>query len=266
MSQVKEEVVAVTEPTFQFKASMVTMMILELRQLDHQRFERELQQKVAAAPKLLQDTPIILSMEKLAAESGLSSADFSMLIEICRSQSLVPVAVKGASEAQTQLALSLGLATMPGFRKIHQRPEMDAAAQHGGEPDVAEQERADQEAENELADTAPGSFQSSKIIRQPVRSGQQVYAKDSDLIVLAPVSDGAEVLADGNIHIYAPLRGRAIAGIKSKGNGNIFCQSLEASLVSIGGVYMLDEDMRELYWQRSVRIYLKDENLHIEKL
>lgn len=105
-----------------------------------------------------------------------------------------------------------------------------------------------------------------KVITTPVRSGQQVYARGGDLIILAPVSHGAEILADGNIHVYGPLRGRALAGVMNNIKANIFCQSLEAELVSIAGTYQINESLTDKYWKQSVHISLNKNNLKIEKM
>lgn len=107
----------------------------------------------------------------------------------------------------------------------------------------------------------------ARLITDPVRSGQQVYAENSDLIVLAPVSSGAELIADGCIHIYGALRGRAIAGAKGNPQARIFCKKLEADLVAIAGVYMVAEQMPNKLQGKSVQVYLGDDgNIVIEAL
>ena len=114
--------------------------------------------------------------------------------------------------------------------------------------------------------TQDASESRAKIIYQPVRSGQQIYAKGGDLIIIGSVSAGAECLADGNIHIYGALRGRALAGILGNEQAHIFCSSLEAELVSIAGHYMVSENLKEDYWQRSSDVFIKDNSLTIGSL
>ena len=107
------------------------------------------------------------------------------------------------------------------------------------------------------------------MITQPVRSGQQIYAKNSDLIVIASVSPGAELLADGNIHIYGRLKGRALAGVTGNQHAHIFCQNLEAELVAIAGHYWLSEDLQDLQQtlnNGSVHISLEQERLQMKQL
>ena len=105
------------------------------------------------------------------------------------------------------------------------------------------------------------------IIDRPVRTGQQVYAKGGVLIVLALVSHGAEVIVDGNIHLYAPLRGRALAGARGDTNARIFTTCMEAELVSIAGIYRsLDENLPTSIAGKPSQIYLDQEKLVIEAL
>jgi septum site-determining protein MinC len=107
----------------------------------------------------------------------------------------------------------------------------------------------------------------AKMLTDPVRSGQQVYAENSDLIVLGPVSAGAELIADGCIHIYGTLRGRAIAGAKGNPNVRIFCRRFEGDLIAIAGVYMVADQIPSQYQGKSVQIRLSDDNnLAIELL
>ena len=104
------------------------------------------------------------------------------------------------------------------------------------------------------------------LVTTPVRSGQQLYAPGGDLIVLAPVSAGAEILADGNIHVYAPLRGRALAGVKGDTEARVFCQSLEAELISIAGSYKVNEDLRGELWKKPIKAHLSNDQLIIDPL
>ena len=107
----------------------------------------------------------------------------------------------------------------------------------------------------------------SKIITSPVRGGQQVYAQGGDLIVLALVSAGAELLADGNIHVYAAMRGRALAGVKGNSGARIFCQQMGAELLSIAGQYKVAEDLRrDPLWGEAVHVSLSGDVLNIKRL
>jgi septum site-determining protein MinC len=115
---------------------------------------------------------------------------------------------------------------------------------------------------------APGGPQVSPftLITRPVRSGQRIYAAGGDLSVVAAVSAGAELMADGNIHVYGPLRGRALAGMKGDTEARIFCQDLQAELVSVAGHYRVSENIPRELKGAPVQIFLDQKVLHIEKL
>jgi len=118
--------------------------------------------------------------------------------------------------------------------------------------------------EQPIAQTPNVETTKAKLITVPVRSGQQVVAKGSDLIVSSSVSRGAELLADGNIHVYGALRGRALAGISGYLEARIYCQSLEAELLSIAGYYRLSDAFDPV--NKPCQIYLVDEHIVIEPL
>jgi septum site-determining protein MinC len=105
----------------------------------------------------------------------------------------------------------------------------------------------------------------SRLITQPVRSGTQIYARGADLVVTASVSPGAEIMADGNIHVYAALRGRALAGAGGDAEARIFCSRLEAELVSIAGHYLVSDQIPPEHRGLPVQIALVDDRLTIER-
>jgi septum site-determining protein MinC len=104
------------------------------------------------------------------------------------------------------------------------------------------------------------------VVSQPVRSGQIVYAQHGDLIVLAPVNPGAQLLADGNIHVYAPLRGRAVAGVRGAAGAQIFCLRLEAELVGIDAAYLTSEDLPAALGGHAARVWLEGGRCHLAPL
>lgn len=110
------------------------------------------------------------------------------------------------------------------------------------------------------------THQAAKVIRHPVRSGQQVYANNCDLVVMNHVSAGAELIADGSIHVYGTLRGRAIAGASGNQDAQIYCDQMDAELVSIAGNYWLNDAISEHHHNQAVMVYFKDNQLHIEQL
>jgi len=120
------------------------------------------------------------------------------------------------------------------------------------------------------AGAAPGPtaprWSPALVVREPVRSGQVVYAEGRDLVVLAPVSSGAELIADGHVHVYAPLRGRAVAGARGAADAFIFCQRLEAELVGIDDAHLTAEDLAAAWRGRAVQIQLVDGALRVTPL
>ena len=104
------------------------------------------------------------------------------------------------------------------------------------------------------------------LITEPVRSGQQIFAEDGDLIVLASVSSGAELIARGNIHIYGRMRGRALAGVNGDKRARIFCQALDAELIAIAGLYKISDEFPPEARKQRVQVLLKNEELCIEPL
>lgn len=239
------------EPVFHLKGGMLTMTLIELVRQEPERFARQLAEKVEQAPNFFQDTPVVISLDKLGGQ--LDAATLAHLLRICRESGLQPVALRGAEHFRP-LAQESGLVLMPPGRGREKAVEIEP------EPRPAAAKR-EPEAQQPAAESLPG-----RIITQPVRSGQQVYARGGDLVVLAPVSAGSELLADGNIHVYGPLRGRALAGVRGNTEARIFCQSLEAELVSIAGHYKVAEDLRRQQWKTAVQIGLDGDTLKIVPL
>ncbi|MBD9675459.1 septum site-determining protein MinC [Pseudomonas sp. PDM18] len=153
----------------------------------------------------------------------------------------------------------------PAEQPAEAKPEkpIEAAA----EATVEAQEAAAQAAVEKPAEPPAPVVRPTKLVTTPVRGGVQIYAAGGDLIVLAPVSPGAELLADGNIHVYGPMRGRALAGVKGDTSARIFCQQLAAELVSIAGNYKVAEDLRRSpQWGQAVHVSLSGDVLNITRL
>ncbi|UAW97467.1 septum site-determining protein MinC [Halopseudomonas nanhaiensis] len=238
------------EPVFHLKGGMLTMTLIELVRQEPERFARQLAEKVEQAPNFFQDTPVVISLDKLGGQ--LDGPTLAHLLRICRESGLQPVALRGAEHFRP-LAQESGLVLMPPGRGREKAVEI--------EPEPRPAARREAEPQQSATESLPG-----RIITQPVRSGQQVYARGGDLVVLAPVSAGSELLADGNIHVYGPLRGRALAGVRGNTEARIFCQSLEAELVSIAGHYKVAEDLRRQQWKTAVQIGLDGDTLKIVPL
>ncbi|WP_339051123.1 septum site-determining protein MinC [Rickettsiella endosymbiont of Xylota segnis] len=230
-----------SQEAFKLKASLFTLTTFHLLNADAQLVHQQLKPLVEQTPRFFQQLPIILDLFSLPAASG--PIDFPAIISCLRGYGLIPVGIRGGSAEQQTFAIQSGLAILANIKT--------EASETLSKPN------------------APTPAINSKLITQPVRSGQQIYAKNSDLIVIASVSPGAELLADGNIHIYGRLKGRALAGVSGNQHAHIFCQNLEAELVAIAGHYWLSEDLQDLQQtlnKGSVQIFLYQERLQIKQL
>lgn len=244
---------------FNLKGGMLTMTVIELIRQEPERFALQLADKVRQAPNFFKDTPVVFSLDKLS--DTLDATTLAELLQICRDSGMQPMALRG-NESFRPLAQQSGLVLMlPGRVRDKSGDGERRATPPPKKPEAARREATAAAGPAQTAESLP-----SKVITQPVRSGQQVYARGGDLVVLASVSPGSELLADGNIHVYGPLRGRALAGVRGNTEARIFCQSLEAELVSIAGQYKVAEDLRRHLWKESTQISLEGDSLKIAPL
>ena len=240
------------DPVFQLKGSMLAITVMELAHNDLERLDRQLADKVAQAPNFFQNTPLVMALDKLPEGEG--ELDLPALMEICRRHGLRTLAIRASREQDVAAANALDLPVLPpsGARERPIDPVEPGA--------VKNEEKAPEKPPEPVV-------RPTKLVTTPVRGGQQVYAPGGDLVVLAPVSPGAELLADGNIHVYGPMRGRALAGIKGNTQARIFCQQLAAELVSVAGQYKVAEDLRrDPSWGHSVQVSLSGDVLNITRL
>jgi septum site-determining protein MinC len=231
-------------PSFLLKGSSFTLTTLQLLTLDYDTLHSQLGYKVGQAPKFFNHTPVVLDIQKVASIPV--EIDFVKLLNIIRQYGLIPVGLRGGNPDQQSRALALGLAVLP------ERLQKESGTDR-------EQPAVPQPMGNELSSN-------TKLITQPVRSGQQIYARGGDLIIMASVGAGAEIIADGHIHVYGTLRGRALAGVNGFNEARIFCNCLEAELVSVAGQYCVNDDLRNSHWGKAVSITLEGDHLQIQPL
>ncbi|MBI5448432.1 MAG: septum site-determining protein MinC [Gammaproteobacteria bacterium] len=240
MDTVSENLIEKTS-AFQLKGSLFALTSLQLLTTNLDLLRVQLQAQIQRSSSFFKNSPIIIELQKVSTVT--SPLDFQALIRLLKEFDLIPVGVRGGNELQMVHALSAGLAQLANKKS----PAKEAISAAG----------------RKLLDTTT----KSKLITQPVRSGQQIYAKGSDLIVLAAVSAGAELLAEGNIHVYGPLRGRALAGVGGDETARIFCRSLAAELVSIAGHYWVSDDLKvPLDRGEWVQVYLEEKRLRLGSL
>ena len=210
--------------TFEIKSANLPLVALLLKSGDVAAVAREMAQRFGDIPDFFDQDALVIDLSPLqsAAHSAVPALDFPALMALLGSYRLVPVAVKGGNPAQMAAAQQAGLLPAPDAHLTTPRPAPASA-----EPLAQQQVHA-----------APlGAL----VVDKPLRAGQQVYARGRDLVVLAIVNAGAEVIADGHIHVYAPLRGKAMAGARGNTDARIFALALEAELLSIAGIYRTSE-------------------------
>lgn len=262
------------KPCFELKGSLFTLTVLQLFDDDMSILEARLKERVAMAPGFFNHTPVVIDLYELAEEKQVF--DFAALKELLLSLSIIPVGVKGAAESIHMRLKAAGLAILAEAKK----PKKDTTAVQ--QPETAPEQN--QEPKEEIKSKHAGAVETgtespdietvepvvtkikatTMLIKQTIRSGRQVYAPDGDLIIIGSVSAGAEILADGNIHVYGTLRGRALAGVQGNQSASIFCHSLQAELISIAGIYLLSEDVPENKIGKITQTSLEQERLQIE--
>ncbi len=230
------------ERPFELRAGMQLMPSLLLRDPDPERIRRALAEVAAQAPAMFCGGALVaLDLEPLRASDGVP--DFGALAEAMREAGMIPAGVRNAGPGQQEAARAAGWALLPDRREAGERKE--PAPPPTPTPEAVH---------------AP-----ARVVSQPVRSGQQVYAA-ADLVLLAQVSAGAEVLADGCIHVYGPLRGRALAGVQGDATARIFCRALHAELISVAGRYRTLDDLEPELRGKPAQIRLEGEQLIIEPM
>ncbi|MED5387511.1 MAG: septum site-determining protein MinC [Pseudomonadota bacterium] len=230
----------------EFKGRMLMMTVLHLKNLDANLLHQEVSQRLDDAAQWLQEAPVVIDVSQ---DLDVDPVALMAAVDTLRGLgvNMVALARNTGIDNDTATMLGLGTLSLSGGRDVPRRSEPA--------PSAAE------------SDNVPTATQrvDTLVVDQPVRSGQQVYSR-GDLIVLAPVSTGAELMAEGNIHVYSKLRGRALAGVRGDGSARIFCQQLNAELVSIAGHYRVAEDLPEEHRDQAVYMSLDGEAMQFTAL
>ena len=231
----------------ELKGTTFTISVLHLSDGNPDRIRQLLEAKVAQAPQFFNCAPLVLNVERLS-----DIPDFEQLRELVESEDFVLVGITGArDEAMKTAAKAAGLAVMVSGKSRKAEPVAPAPA-----PEPVE-----------VAQVAPvQALEPTKVHVGPVRSGQQIYAAGTSLVVLGSVSPGAEVIADDSIHIYGALRGLAIAGSKGNPLARIYAQQWQAELPSIAGTFQLSDALPAGLIQEPVHIRLDNEQLRIDRI
>jgi septum site-determining protein MinC len=239
--------------TFRLRSGNFNLLVLRLLDPRPEAVLPALGDQFRKAPGFLRFAPIVLGLEDLVAAP--EEVDFRGLIEGLHALEIVPVGVIGGNPAMKQAATAAGL---PSLRAV------------GGRDDEAPPQQAPVVAV-EAAAAGPGSDfkgtgRAAMLVTDPVRAGQRIYAEGADMVITATVNAGAEVLADGNIHVYGALRGRAIAGAQGDTEARVFALNFDPELIAIAGYYAVRDGLGHAPIGKPVQTRLEGEEMRFEKL
>ena len=241
-----------TPASFEIKSANLPLVALLLKSTDIQTLASDLKARFGDISDFFDNDPLVIDLTQMNAAArrngvDVGAIDFPALLTLLRQYSVVPIAIKGGSPAQMAAGLAAGLLAAPDARVVASspptpEPERQAAPPTRAAATVKAPPDAAPVAALAQAQPMPEAPLGALVINKPLRSGQQIYARGRDLVVLAMVNAGAEIIADGHIHVYAPLRGKAMAGARGNTDARIFALSLEAELISIAGIYRTSEN------------------------
>lgn len=255
---------------YELEGMVSTVTVLRLLSVDLSAVQKALRNKIEQMPGFFQDAPVAIDLSVLEGTDEDSEEDapnprrevpLAQLASMLRDLKLVPVGVRNLRESRRVEARACGLGILRGSGRKTQAPKPASAATPRSAQTTAattDDRRSGDERRNEPPVIVPPPVPPSTLtLRTPLRSGQVVYAEQCDAVVLAPVNAGAELIADGNIHVYGALRGRALAGAHGNEEARIFCKSLEAELVAIAGCYLRSDEIPEKRRGKPAQIYLE---------
>ncbi len=239
---------------FELKGTMASFTVLRLKSTDLELVEEQLRLKTAQLPSLFLDAPVLIDVAPLGDEAAaLPLADVARLVRACN---MIPVAVAHVPDQLRAAAVDAGLGVWRGPISARIRAGAEPTARTTP-PDLAH---------GPPAPSLPAGHGGPVVVTTPVRGGQVVYAQNNDLVILAPVNPGAQVIADGHLHVYAPMRGRGVAGAQGLPGARIFCQKLEAELLAISGAYVMADEIPAAMRGRAVQVYLEGGECRLQLL
>ena len=248
------------------KSSSFTLLVVNIDSEELSLFSDELQKKRMTAPDFFSDAPIVVKIE----DDSLN-IDFSQLKQIVSEQGFILLGVSGnLSVSQKEQVKAQKIAILRSSKRHARKTEVQVEQEPLNTEVQAEQAVSNPEVQIEQAVPNPeaeiNTGVKTKIYTGRVRSGQQIYAKEGDLVINGDVGAGAEVIADGSIHIYGALRGKALAGAMGGKDAAIFCQLFSPELVSIAGIYKLSDDLSADFAGKSCIVSLQDEQIVLANL
>lgn len=273
-----------TDGAFELEGMVSALTVLRVTTPDLNHLQTALEAKLPDADELLQAALLVVDLTAIdghpdaVADKGrggevppLCPIALESIVTSLRGLGLSPVAVRNLRAERAEEARRLGLAQVRGssVRKRRAKPRTPETATAGPTPAEATATTAAPEetpTDREAPPVDPALQSPTLMLQQPVRGGQVIYAKGADALALGAVNPGGELIADGNIHVYGTLRGRALAGAHGDTNARIFCTRLEAELVSVAGVYLQAEDIPESHRGRPAHIHLDGDKLVVTDL
>jgi septum site-determining protein MinC len=245
--------------TFRLRSGNFNLLVLRLLDPRPEAILPALGDQFRKAPGFLRFAPIVLGLADLAAAP--EEVDFRALVEGLRALEIVPIGTTGGTPGLRHAAQVAGLPPLRALGgKDDEAPTQPAAAAPVAEAPAAQAPPA------APAPDFKGSGRAAMLVTEPVRAGQRLYAEGADMVVTATVNAGAEVLADGNIHIYGALRGRAIAGAQGDTAARVFALNFDPELIAIAGYYAVRDGLGTAPIGRAVQTRLDGEEMRFEKL
>src|SRR5262245_56984204 len=252
---------------FDLKGTMAPLTVLRLRSSDIQMVDRQLRVKISQLPHMFLHAPVLIDLGALEEASPLTVIQVVAILKSCK---LVPVAATNVPEAMRATIANEGLGILQAPLSVGRERDIDAETIPDPDKTPLPEKPKPPAAKVFVGRAVPPApapapapivqppYAGPVVVRQPVRGGQVIYAQNNDLVVLAPVNAGAQVIADGHVHIYAKLRGRAVAGAKGLAGARIFCQRLEAELVAVSDAYMSADEIPPALRGKPAQIWLEE--------
>ncbi len=273
---------------FQVRGRFFTAIVLQMARAPDAAFFDAIETMMAQTPHFYANAPFVLDLDR--AEDIAASFNFIGLVQELRKRKVTLIGVQNGTIEQNKAALHAGLLSLPSGsdaptekakRNGAARAEPAAPAEKASAAEASEAKAGDEKAGDEKAGdekewpiavraVVPRPIAeppaAALLVTEPVRSGQMIFAERGDLVVVASVSPGAELIARGNIHVYGALRGRALAGVHGDSAARIFCQGMEAELIAIAGLYKISDAIDPALRQRRVQAFLEGGAMRVEPL
>jgi septum site-determining protein MinC len=242
-----------------FRLRGANFNLLVLRLMDHrpEAVVPAIGDQFRRAPGFLRFAPIVLGLSDIQVPPN--EVDFPGLIQGLRELEIMPIGTTGGTAEMRNVAISYGLPPVRSVAGKETDEDITASAPQAGDATQAALPPPPLIAK-------PAAARSTMVVEQPVRAGQRIWAEGADLIITSTVNAGAEVIADGNIHVYGALRGRAIAGGANNMEARVFALNFDPELVSIAGFYAVREGFPAAQIGKAMQVRLVGERMRFDPI